>query len=244
MNLESFIEKNVPRNRVALLVILDLLIITVSGFLALYIRFDFSFDKMDMQFVNFEMQYLPLNLVFTIVIFVIFKLYRSVWRFASTTEFLNVIGACSASILLQIVFMSFLKMRMPVSYYLMKYVLLIGAIGSLRFAYRILRMLQEKRIGFQRDARKNTMIIGAGEAGAMIIKELQNSRYLDQKICCVVDDNEAKLGKYIRGVRIMGKREDICYLAHELHIDEIVIALPSVPQSEVREILQICQETG
>ena len=244
MNLESFIEKNVPRNRVALLVILDLLIITVSGFLALYIRFDFSFDKMDMQFVNFEMQYLPLNLVFTIVIFVIFKLYRSVWRFASTTEFLNVIGACSACILLQIVFMSFLKMRMPVSYYLMKYVLLIGAIGSLRFAYRILRMLQEKRIGFQRDARKNTMIIGAGEAGAMIIKELQNSRYLDQKICCVVDDNEAKLGKYIRGVRIMGKREDICYLAHELHIDEIVIALPSVPQSEVREILQICQETG
>ena len=244
MNLESFIEKNVPRNRVALLVILDLLIITVSGFLALYIRFDFSFDKMDMQFVNFEMQYLPLNLVFTIVIFVIFKLYRSVWRFASTTEFLNVIGACSASILLQIVFMSFLKMRMPVSYYLMKYVLLIGAIGSLRFANRILRMLQEKRIGFQRDARKNTMIIGAGEAGAMIIKELQNSRYLDQKICCVVDDNEAKLGKYIRGVRIMGKREDICYLAHELHIDEIVIALPSVPQSEVREILQICQETG
>ena len=244
MNLESFIEKNVPRNRVALLVILDLLIITVSGFLALYIRFDFSFDKMDMQFVNFGIQYPPLNLVFTIVIFVIFKLYRSVWRFASTTEFLNVIGACSASILLQIVFMSFLKMRMPVSYYLMKYVLLIGAIGSLRFAYRILRMLQEKRIGFQRDARKNTMIIGAGEAGAMIIKELQNSRYLDQKICCVVDDNEAKLGKYIRGVRIMGKREDICYLAHELHIDEIVIALPSVPQSEVREILQICQETG
>lgn len=244
MNLESFIEKNAPRNRIALLAILDILIITVSGFLALYIRFDFSFAKMDMQYVDFELRYLPINLVVTIILFVLFKLYRSVWRFASTTEFLNVIGACSGSILSQIIIMAFLRMRMPVSYYLMKYVILILGIGSLRFAYRILRMFQEKRVGSRSDARKNTMIIGAGEAGAMIIKELQNSRYLDQKVCCVVDDNEAKLGKYIRGVKIMGRREDICFLAHELHIDEIVVALPSAPQSEVKEILQICQETG
>lgn len=244
MNLERFIEKNAPRNRIALLAILDILLITVSGFLALYIRFDFSFGKMDMQFVDFELRYLPINLVVTIVLFILFRLYRSVWRFASTTEFLNVIGACSGSILSQIVVMAFLKMRMPVSYYLMKYVILILGIGSLRFAYRILRMFQEKRVGFRSDARKNTMVIGAGEAGAMIIKELQNSRYLDQKVCCVIDDNEAKLGKYIRGVKIMGRREDICFLAHELHIDEIVVALPSAPQSEVKEILQICQETG
>ena len=244
MNLERFIEKNAPRNRIALLAILDILLITVSGFLALYIRFDFSFGKMDMQFVDFELRYLLINLVITIVLFILFRLYRSVWRFASTTEFLNVIGACSGSILSQIVVMAFLKMRMPVSYYLMKYVILILGIGSLRFAYRILRMFQEKRVGFRSDARKNTMVIGAGEAGAMIIKELQNSRYLDQKVCCVIDDNEAKLGKYIRGVKIMGRREDICFLAHELHIDEIVVALPSAPQSEVKEILQICQETG
>lgn len=244
MNLESFIEKNAPRNRIALLVILDILLITVSGFLALYIRFDFSFGKMDMQYVDSELCYLPVNLIVTIILFILFKLYRSVWRFASTTEFLNVIGACSGSILSQIVILAVLKIRMPVSYYLMKYVILILGIGSLRFAYRILRMFQEKRVGLRSDARKNTMIVGAGEAGAMIIKELQNSRYLDQKVCCVIDDNDAKLGKYIRGVKIMGRREDICFLAHELHIDEIVVALPSAPQSEVKEILQICQETG
>lgn len=244
MNLESFIEKNAPKNRIALLVILDILIITVSGFLSLYIRFDFSFSKMDMKYVDFELYYLPMNLVLTIIIFVIFNLYRSVWRFASTTEFLNVIGACSGSILSQIILMAFLKMRMPVAYYLMKYVILILAIGSLRFAYRILRMFQEKRSVIRQDARKNTMVIGAGEAGAMIIKEFQNSRYLDQKVCCVIDDNTAKHGKYLRGVKIMGGREEICFLAHELHIDIIVVALPSAPQSEVREILQICQETG
>ncbi len=244
MNLESLIEKNAPRNRIALLTILDILIIMVSGFLALYIRFDFAFGKMDMKYVDYELYYLPVNLVVTIIIFILFKLYRSVWRFASTTEFLNVIGACSGSILSQIILMALLKMRMPVSYYLMKYIILILGIGSLRFAYRILRMFQEKRLGSRQDARKNTMVIGAGEAGAMIIKEFQNSRYLDQKVCCVVDDNAAKHGKYLRGVKIMGGREEIRFLAHEMNVDEIVVALPSAPQSEVREILQICQETG
>ncbi len=244
MNVEKFIEKNAPKNRIALLVILDLILITLSGFLALYIRFDFRFSRMDMTYVRYELRYLPVSLVLTIVLFVLFKLYRSVWRFASTTELLNVIGACSVSLVLQIVIMACLKMRMPVSYYLMKYVILITGIGSLRFAYRILRMLQEKRTGLRGDARKNTMVVGAGEAGAMIIKEFQNSRYLDQKVCCVIDDNTAKHGKYLRGVKIVGGREEIPFYAHELKVEEIVVALPSVPQAEIREILQICQETG
>ena len=244
MNVEKFIEKNAPKNRIALLVILDLILITLSGFLALYIRFDFRFSRMDMTYVRYELRYLPVSLVLTIVLFVLFKLYRSVWRFASTTELLNVIGACSVSLVLQIVIMACLKMRMPVSYYLMKYVILITGIGSLRFAYRILRMLQEKRTGLRGDARKNTMVVGAGEAGAMIIKEFQNSRYLDQKVCCVIDDNTAKHGKYLRGVKIVGGREEIPFYAHELKVEEIAVALPSVPQAEIREILQICQETG
>lgn len=244
MNLERFVEKNAPRNRIALLVLVDILLITVSGFLALYIRYDFRFSNMEMRYVDFEIQYLAANLLITILLFVLFKLYRSVWRFASTTELLNVIGACSASILIQIVLMAFLGMRMPVSYYLMKYVLLIVGIGTVRFTYRILRMLQERRMGERKDARKRTMIIGGGEAGAMIIKELQNSRYLDQCVCCVVDDNAAKHGKYIRGIKIMGGREDIARLAFELNIDEIIVAMPSVPQPEVKEVLNICQETG
>ena len=85
MNIEKFIEKNAPKNMIALLVILDLILITVSGFLALYIRFDFSFRRMDMTYVRYELRYLPVSLVLTIILFVIFKLYRSVWRFASTT---------------------------------------------------------------------------------------------------------------------------------------------------------------
>lgn len=244
MNLEQFIEKNAPKNRVALLVVLDILIVSVTGFLALYIRYDFRFSQMDMYYVRTELRYLPANLLFALILFVLFRLYRSVWSFASSTELLNVIGACSASIALQMVILTALKVRMPISYYLIKYFLLIMGIGALRFTYRILRMFQERRIGFKADARRNTMLVGAGEAGAMVIKEFQNSRYLDQKVCCVIDDNEAKQGKYLRGVKIMGTRNDIGFLAREMNVDEIIVALPSVPQSEVREILQICQETG
>ena len=244
MNLEQFIEKNAPKNRVALLVVLDILIVSVTGFLALYIRYDFRFSQMDMYYVRTELRYLPANLLFALILFVLFRLYRSVWSFASSTELLNVIGACSVSIALQMVILTALKVRMPISYYLIKYFLLIMGIGALRFTYRILRMFQERRIGFKADARRNTMVVGAGEAGAMVIKEFQNSRYLDQKVCCVIDDNEAKQGKYLRGVKIMGTRNDIGFLAREMNVDEIIVALPSVPQPEVREILQICQETG
>jgi len=244
MNVGQFIEKNAPKNRVALLVVLDLLIVSVTGFLALYVRYDFRFSRMDMQYVSAELKYLPVNLVLTIILFVLFRLYRSVWSFASSTELLNVISACTVSIVLQGIILAVMRVRMPISFYLIKYFLLIMGVGALRFTYRILRMFQERRPGFKEDARRNTMVVGGGEAGAMGIKEFQNSRYLDQKVCCVVDDNESKQGKYLRGVKIMGTRNDIGFLARELNVDEIIVALPSVPQSEVREILQICQETG
>ena len=244
MNLEKFVEQNAPRNRIALLVIVDIFLITLSGFLSLYVRYDFSFSKMDMQYVDYEIQYLPIELAVTLLLFVLFKLYRSVWRFASSAELLNVIGACSASIILQIVGMGILGMRMPVSYYLMKYMFLIVGVGALRFTYRILRMLQERRNVDTKEKCKNTMIVGGGEAGAMIIKEFQNSRFLNQKISCVIDDNPSKQGKYLRGIKIAGGREDIHRLVREMNIDEIIVAMPSAPQSETKEILNICKDTG
>ena len=244
MNLEHIIEKNAPRNRIALLVVIDIFLIGLSGFLALYIRYDFRFSNMDMVYVYHELRCLPVNLVITLVLFVLFRLYRSVWRFASTTELLNVIGACTTSMVIQIIWMAAARIRMPVSYYLMKYVLLIAGVGALRFAYRILRMIQERRVGERSDTRRRVMIVGGGEAGAMIIKEIQSSRYLDQCVCCVIDDNEAKQGKYIRGIKIMGGRGDICRLAFELKIDEIIVAMPSASHGEKREVLNICKETN
>lgn len=243
MKLGDYIEKRAPVNRLAMLVLLDVLVVAMSGFLALYIRFDFKFQNMDMVFMKTELQSLPLHILMTLAFFVLFKLYRSVWRFASVTEFLNIVGACTASIVAEYLYMQVLNWYMPVSYYLLKYVLLLAAVTGIRFMYRFLRLVQELRSGRKTD-RKRLMIIGGGEAGAMIIKELQSSRYLDQQVCCIIDDDQTKHGKYIRGVQVVGGREEIVQVAHEYNIDEIIIAMPSAEKAERREILNICKETG
>ena len=243
MKLGDFVEKKAPRNRLALLVLLDTFVIAMSGFLALYIRFDFKFQNMDMEFMKTELKSLPLHILIALALFIVFKLYRSVWRFASATEFLNIVGACTTSVVATYIYMSVLGWQMPISYYLLKYVLLLAAVTGIRFMYRFLRMVQELRSG-RKTNRKRLMIIGGGEAGAMIIKELQGSRYLDQQVCCIIDDDITKHGKYIRGVQIVGGREDIVKVAHEYNIDEIIVAMPSVEKSETREILHICKETG
>lgn len=243
MKLGNFIEKRAPRNRLALLVLLDSLVVVISGFLALYVRFDFKFQNMDMTFMKTELKSLPLHILVTLALFIVFKLYRSVWRFASATEFLNIVGACTASMIATSIYMNVLGWNMPTSYYLLKYVMLLAAVTGIRFMYRFLRMVQELRSG-RKTNRKRLMIVGGGEAGAMIIKELQSSRYLDQQVCCIIDDDITKHGKYIRGVQIVGGREDIVRVAHEYNIDEIIIAMPSVEKSETRDILHICKETG
>lgn len=243
MDLGKFIEKNAPKNRIALLVALDILIVALSGFLALYIRFDFSFKDMTMIYIEYEFQYLLINVAVTLLMFVVFKLYRSVWHFAGTTELLNIMGACGSSIVIQILMLTLMGIRMPLSYYPMKFVIMIVAEGCLRFSYRILRAFNGKGIGAKKNQRKNVMVIGGGEAGDMIIKELQNSRYLDHKVCCIIDDNVSLHGKYLRGIKIVGTRTDIPFFAKEMAIDEIVVAIPSAPQSEIKKILKICQET-
>ena len=235
IKLSNFIEKNAPRSRILLLVLLDLLAVVISGFLALYIRYDFKFAYMDTQFLYNELYTLPIHLIVTLVLFVLFKLYRSVWRFASATEFINVLGACTGAIALECIYMNVLDRYLPISYYLLKYVILLALVVMIRFTYRFARLVQGIRTGKSND-KKHTMVVGGGEAGAMIIKELQSSRYLDQKVCCIIDDNKEKHGKFIRGIQIVGGRDSIGYFAHEYEIDEIIVAMPSVAKSEVRDI--------
>lgn len=243
MNLGEFVEKNAPKNKIALLVALDALIIALSGFLALYIRFDFSFAHMTMKFIDYELKCFVPNIIITLLIFAAFKLYRSVWHFAGTTELLNIMGACASSMVVQAILVAVMGMRMPLSYYPIKFVIMIVAEGCLRFFYRITRLFSGKGPGSKKGQRKNVMVIGAGQAGDMIIKELQNSRYLGHKVCCIIDDNVALHGKYLRGVKIVGGRADIPYWAKEMSVDQIILAIPSAPQSEIKQILKICQET-
>ena len=243
--MERFFEKAAPKNRVVLLVLLDIFTVQLASFVGLFLRFDFSIAEIPLNYMEWAAYYTAFNTTVTIIVFILCKLYRSVWHFASTTELINIIIACSISSAMMIAGTLLMGYRMPRSYYVIYYFALIFMVTCVRFFYRIVRAVQEQRRRGGSHDMKNVMVVGAGDAGSIIVKELQNSAYLThQHVCCLVDDSISIRGKYLRGVKIEGGREDIPYLAAKYDVDEIVIAMPSASQKAVKEILEICNETG
>lgn len=243
--MERFFEKAAPKNRVVLLVIMDIFTIQLASFMGLFLRFDFSVTAIPIQYLEQICYYTAFNTCITIVIFILCKLYRSVWHFASTTELLNIIIACTIATLIMFTGTKLMKYQLPRSYYVIYYFSFIFMVTCVRFFYRIVRAVQEQRRRGNSHEMKNIMVVGAGEAGSVIVKELQNSAYLThQHVCCLVDDSMAIRGKYMRGIKIEGGREDIPYLAAKYKVDEIIIAIPSAGQKTVKEILELCNETN
>ncbi len=243
--MERFFEKAAPKNRVVLLIIMDIFAVQLASFVGLFLRFDFRISEIPTKYLEYAAHYTGFNTIITIIIFVFCKLYRSVWHFASTTELINIIVACTISSAIMLGGTLAMGYRMPRSYYVIYYAALVFVITCIRFFYRILRTVQNHRQHGNAKDMKNIMVVGAGEAGSIIVKELQSSAYLThQHVCCFVDDNMAIRGKYMRGIKVEGGREDIPYLAAKYDIDEIVIAIPSADQKIIKEILEICNETG
>lgn len=230
--------------RILLLMLMDALIITVAGPLAIYMRYNWLFEPRAIEFIEYIFQYLPWNLVITISIFMMFRLYQGIWKYASASDLVNILGACLLSALTQTLGMKLLRLEFPRSYPFLYFVMLAGGISVFRFMYRILDYFQSRREGMLTTGKKNTMIVGAGEAGYTLLKELQNSRFSEQHVCCIVDDDPGKRGKYLRGVLVAGSRYDICKLAEEYKIDEIMIAIPSATHGMIQEILDICSQTS
>ncbi len=230
--------------RILLLMLVDALIITIAGPLAIYMRYNWLFEPRAIEFIEYIFQYLPWNLLISISIFMLCRLYQGIWKYASASDLVNILVACFLSSVTQTLGMRLLKLEFPRSYPFLYFVMLAGGISVFRFMYRILGYIQSRREGMSTAGKKNTMIVGAGEAGYTLLKELQNSRFSEQHVCCIVDDDPGKRGKYLRGVLVAGSRYDICRLADEYKIDEIMIAIPSATHGMVQEILDICSQTS
>ena len=230
------------RTRMFFLALVDIVLVIVNMYLSLIMRYEFQYDTIRYEHIGSVQRYMLINIVTTIVIFWIMKLYRSVWTFASTHELLLIGGASVAVTALQALGMQFLQLKVPRSYYIFFFGLMLLTTVGTRFSYRALRILKQKLKSTKRET-VNTMIIGAGEAGSMIIQELQLSRHVSRKVVCVIDDNVQKKGKYLHGVPIVGNRDAIVESAKKYKIDEIVIAIPSVGQKTTREIIRICSQT-
>ena len=230
--------------RIILLVLMDMLIITAAGPLAIYVRYNLFFEPQAIEFIENIFQYLPVNLILTVIVFAAFRLYQGIWKYASASDLVNIIVACLVSAVTQTIGMMLMGLRFPRSYPFMYFAVLTAGISMFRFTYRILAYFRQKQQGLIKEGKTNTMIVGAGEAGNTLLKELQNSKFVEQNVCCLVDDDPGKIGKYLRGVLVAGNRKDICRLAEEYHIDEIMIAIPSASHAEIQELLDICSQTS
>lgn len=224
---------------------MDIMSILLVSFAALYIRYDFSFQDIDPLFFKHCENLLIPNIIGTLIFFVIWKLYRSVWRYASANELVNIVGATACASLAQFVYCKFTDNRMPRSYSVLYFFLLTLAICCIRFGYRILRLINNKRMNLLgKEHCVNVMIIGAGAGGDMILKEIENSRYLSMRAKCIIDDQPGCHGKLMRGVPIVGGRESILDAVGRYSIDEIIFAIPSASVQTRKEILDICKESG
>ena len=223
-----------------LLVFLDILFINGSSFMALWIRFDMDFTDIPLEYSTSVKDLVLVNTVVTVLIFALFRLYNSLWRFASIKELVYIMEACVASVLFNI--LAYYLTYRPIyrSYFIFYATALFLSTCLSRFSYRLLRLLYRSNIHGRH--MRYTMIIGAGEACNVVMKELELSTELDAKICCVIDDNPRKHGTYIHGVKVVGGRDTILKYAHKYGITEIIVAIPSADKREQQKILKICQE--
>ncbi|MGN0306318.1 MAG: polysaccharide biosynthesis protein [Lachnospiraceae bacterium] len=231
-------------SRRAGLMLYDVASVLAASFLAISMRYEFNYDMIPSYFLETIARFLPFNVVITLAVFYVFRLYHSLWAFAGENELQNVVVAsflASAVNGLGLFAVRVQPKAVPSSYYFMYTFLLITFTFISRFSYRFLRNKKHKI-----QNKKNTtrvMIIGAGEAGNAIIKEIVSSNYSTMTIGCIIDDDAKKWGNFIQGIRVAGGRDKILECVDLYSIDEIFIAIPSASRKAIREILEICKET-
>ena len=227
------------------LVIYDVISIVLASYVAILWRYDFHLDEIPGHFMQPIEHFLPVNILVTLIVFYSMRLYSSLWAFAGETELQNIVVACVLSMLAGAVGLQFFKVTsraVPRSYYPAYMAVLVVCIFASRFSYRFFRGLKHKQ-----QNKKNlisVMVIGAGEAANLIIKEIVNSNFSTMVIKCIIDDDKGKWGRYIQGIKVAGGREKIVECADIYDVDEIIVAMPSAPRTEIKEILDICKDTN
>ncbi len=234
--------------RRAVLLIYDVCAVIAAGYLSLFVRFDLIFSAIPVEYEMVVRQSLPMAIIITIVVFALFRLYSSLWTYAGMTEILNITAAALIAGIAELVIVTLedknVTVPLPRSYYFYYTIFLWGFVFVSRFIYRGLRAFKKRGMSAAQTNKTRVLIVGAGDAGDALIREIKSSKYLPMKIVGVIDDNQSKVGTYIHGVKVIGTREDIVGKAKELQVDSIYVAMPSAPVQQVSEILDICKETG
>ena len=224
-----------------ILVIFDIIAINLSSYLALLIRFELKWSSIELECLEAVNRLAVLNTAITVLIFFIFRLYNSLWRYASIREMVNILFACIIASAQHFISLFLCYRYFTKSYVFLYSLILLGLIIMIRFSYRLMRHIFS--LYSHGETTRNTMIIGAGEAGNMVMNELILSRHLDARIKCIIDDDKAKHNTYIHGVKVIGGRECIIEAAEKYSITEIIIAMPTAAKKEISELVDICKHT-
>lgn len=238
--MEAMLEKYGKQIRVAGLIVCDLITIHLVSFLALWIRFECMWSQIPEEYIEAAIAYAPVYSVSTILIFSLFKLYNSLWRYASIYELLFLGMAILCNGVVMPLGLYAMGENMPRSYFILCILLNAFFAAGERLLYRLARFMKSRS---RQKAESRTMIVGAGDAGCIILKEILNSRYLKGTVPCLIDDDREKQGKTINGVKVVGGRNDIPRMVERYGITHIIIAIPSANAAQRREVLEICRST-
>lgn len=229
--------------RVIFLALVDLVVIQFSAFMALLARFDFSYTQLhESMFLDALLRYAPWFTVLTVLIFIPFKLYSSLWEFASVDELLHILLAAMAVAVLQFAAIVLNLVNLPLSFPMLNAMFLAVLTVLFRFSYRMARSIARRRS--RRGVQARTMLIGAGSAGMQTLREFETSENSKNHVVCIIDDDPQKTGRYLNNVKIVGTRCDIAKAAQDYRVEEIVFAIPAAPTQQRKQILKLCQETG
>ncbi len=227
----------------AFMMLYDAAAVLFSYFFTLWIRFDCRFSYIPADCLEAFCRFAPIYAAGCLVIFWCFRLYLSIWEYASVPELLRIAGAWAVSIVFHVVGITVLFMRMPLFYYIGGAILELLLITAIRFSYRFILLIRSRRARSD-GARSRVMIVGAGSAGQFILHDIARSSKMGDRVLCIIDDNPNKWGRYLDGVPIVGGREDILSNVERFHIEKIYVAIPSADPKELRDVLNICKESG
>ena len=228
-----------------LMAVYDIIVSALAYFAALWIRFDCHFSMIPDKYLMEWLQFAPIYAFVCVLVFTYFKLYRSVWAFASFSELERILAASVLLGAFHIIAISTWLGRMPITYYVGGIMLQAAASLAVRFAYRFVNLIRQRN-AWDEEGREHArvMLIGAGAAGQMILRDIQRAKEISDRVCCIIDDDTSKHGRYIDGVPIVGGRDDILTNVEKYRIQKIFIAIPSASAEARRDILDICKETS
>ena len=232
-------------SKVLLIMTMDVVATMASFFLGLWFRYDFSFQEIRAEHLQGFLSAIGPWCAITVVVFLCFRLYSSIWAFVSTSEVFRIIGAYLVLAVIGVNLFRFDGFLMPRSSMVMGYLISFVMTIAIRFSYRLF-LTAQRRISHMTHASglKNVMLIGAGDAGRALAMEFSNSNYVKDHLSCVIDDNPVKKNKRLCGVPIVGNRYDIPDMVKQYRISKIIFAIPSCPAKVRKEILDICTTTG